>query len=334
MRYPYRDGWTVDDFPFAYAPSIGATVIDENAIRVRLAARATEPSAVPNLLTVKNPLCSEPLLVLTRIDHDPPAPSIDACGSLVLSFAPSDRAQEWHLANPDSAAYAESVLRSALAAAGIDLTVPGPQAISNPGFHVVWQKESPELREVVRRCWYPSDNLIAEMLLQEAAGVAYEHRPLSDPEQRRTSMYAVFPARAPDFRDELAWAKAKPGLALTDDRVADGSGMSQYDRLTANELAAILAYDWKSPNRDVVLDALPVAGVSGTLESQYVGTPIAGRAFAKSGSMLHASNLAGYLATKNHGTVIFAFMVDDWVGDDDDLLPLRGAILGRFVDAP
>jgi D-alanyl-D-alanine carboxypeptidase/D-alanyl-D-alanine-endopeptidase (penicillin-binding protein 4) len=184
----------------------------------------------------------------------------------------------------------------------------------------LWRTQSPPLASAMQRCWYPSDNLIAEKLLDESVRVARAATPRA-------------PMDAP-FRSELAWAKAKPGLSLTDDRVADGSGMSQYDRLTANELAAILAYDWKSPNRGVVLDALPVAAVNGTLESQYVGTPIAGRAFAKSGSMLHTSNLAGYLATKHHGTVIFAFMVDDWVGDDDDLLPLRGAVLGRFVDAP
>jgi D-alanyl-D-alanine carboxypeptidase/D-alanyl-D-alanine-endopeptidase (penicillin-binding protein 4) len=319
----YRDGWTSDDYVYAYAPPLGPIVVDENAIRVTVAPHSAIAVVAPDIGKVED-RCSEPLFAAYRaVDARFASIARYECDALRLAFLDAPTAQTWHLANPDPARYVRSLFEDALKRAQVRrTTIPDARENAPPGAttRTIWQSASPALGEVLRRCWYPSNNLIAEKLLDEGVRSGRVAASSTDAESA--------------FQSELAWAKAKPGLALTDDRVADGSGMSQYDRLTANELAAILAYDWKSPNRNVVLDALPVAAVSGTLESQYVGTPIAGHAFAKSGSMLHTSNLAGYLATKNHGTVIFAFMVDDWVGDDDDLLPLRGAILGRFVDAP
>ena len=95
--------------------------------------------------------------------------------------------------------------------------------------------------------------------------------------------------------------------------IADGSGLSEYDRITPNALVAILKYDWASPNRQTVLDALPLAGVRGTLKSSFAGTPLSGNVFAKTGTINHARTLAGYLKTPHHGTIAFALMFNDWM---------------------
>jgi D-alanyl-D-alanine carboxypeptidase len=47
--------------------------------------------------------------------------------------------------------------------------------------------------------------------------------------------------------------------------------------------------------------------------------------------MMHVRGLAGYLATKNHGAVTFAFEVDDWLGDYPSLAATRAAVLARLV---
>jgi D-alanyl-D-alanine carboxypeptidase/D-alanyl-D-alanine-endopeptidase (penicillin-binding protein 4) len=117
--------------------------------------------------------------------------------------------------------------------------------------------------------------------------------------------------------------------ALVD--IDDGSGLSQYDRISPHILATILAHDWNGPNRDVVLDALPVLGVRGDLHRVGAGTAAAGRVFAKGGSQMHMRGLAGYAATTTHGAAIVVIMVDDWLGADRDLDAFRGAVCARIV---
>jgi D-alanyl-D-alanine carboxypeptidase/D-alanyl-D-alanine-endopeptidase (penicillin-binding protein 4) len=98
--------------------------------------------------------------------------------------------------------------------------------------------------------------------------------------------------------------------------ISDGSGLSQYDRITPRDLLTILQADWNSPNRDVVLDALPVSGVRGTLKSAYLKTPAERAVFAKTGSISHVRTISGYVITKTHGPVTFSFMVNQWMDED------------------
>jgi D-alanyl-D-alanine carboxypeptidase/D-alanyl-D-alanine-endopeptidase (penicillin-binding protein 4) len=130
---------------------------------------------------------------------------------------------------------------------------------------------------------------------------------------------------------ETAWLK---GLGIDTAALAidDGSGLSTYDRITPHDLVTVLKHDWDGPNRDVVLDALPIAGVRGTLKSAFAGTAAERHVFAKTGSLSHVSTLAGYAANKKHGAVIFAFQVDDWVGQSAALRELRARVLAHFVE--
>ncbi|GAC1523390.1 MAG: hypothetical protein NVS2B8_05780 [Vulcanimicrobiaceae bacterium] len=81
----------------------------------------------------------------------------------------------------------------------------------------------------------------------------------------------------------------------------------------------------------MILASLPVGGARGTIEG-IAGTSVAGRVFAKTGSMMHVRGLAGYLATMRHGAVTFAFNVDDWNGDYGALAAVRAAVLARIAN--
>ena len=98
-----------------------------------------------------------------------------------------------------------------------------------------------------------------------------------------------------------------------------------YAHITARDLVTILAHDWSGPNRQIVLDALPVAGKSGTLKDAFPGTPLVGTVIAKTGTVDHARTLSGYLQTP-HGTIIFALLVDGWL----DATPQAGTNLRAF----
>jgi D-alanyl-D-alanine carboxypeptidase/D-alanyl-D-alanine-endopeptidase (penicillin-binding protein 4) len=118
--------------------------------------------------------------------------------------------------------------------------------------------------------------------------------------------------------------------------IADGSGLSSYDRITPADLVAILQADWSGPNRDVVLDALPVAGVRGTLKHQFVGTPAERAVFAKTGSISHVRTISGFVRTRTHGAVTFSFLINDWMGEQQtkgpaQLAKVRGDLLSQLA---
>jgi D-alanyl-D-alanine carboxypeptidase/D-alanyl-D-alanine-endopeptidase (penicillin-binding protein 4) len=179
---------------------------------------------------------------------------------------------------------------------------------------VVWTHDGEPLSDLLADLWWPSDNLVAELLLK-AIG-------------RQTS--GVPGTRAHGADAERVWLAAL-GIDPATVTIIDGSGLSSYDRITPRALAAILQADWNGPFRDVVLDDLPLAGVRGSIAQSFTGSLAERRTFAKTGSFNHTRGLAGYLATLHHGALTFAWSVDDWMGTDPDLEALRARVLSRLI---
>jgi serine-type D-Ala-D-Ala carboxypeptidase/endopeptidase (penicillin-binding protein 4) len=123
-----------------------------------------------------------------------------------------------------------------------------------------------------------SDNFTAEMMLKELGAVV---------DGKGTTA-----AGARVVTRELAAA----AVPLAGVRIVDGSGLSRLDRLTVDALVAILEAVWADPTlRRPFLDALPVAGINGTLEDRMRRPPARGRVLAKTGTTREASGLAGYV---------------------------------------
>ena len=94
------------------------------------------------------------------------------------------------------------------------------------------------------------------------------------------------------------------GIPLAGVRIVDGSGLSLDDRVTARALSALLVHLWNDPDlRAPVWAALPVAGISGTLDSRMETAPARGAVHAKTGTTDRASALSGYVSDR------YAFVV-------------------------
>ncbi len=79
-------------------------------------------------------------------------------------------------------------------------------------------------------------------------------------------------------------------------RIADGSGLSGLDRLTAKALVTILQRIWADRDlRPVVFRILPVSGRDGTLEDRLTKPPARGNVRAKTGTLDVASALSGFV---------------------------------------
>lgn len=107
------------------------------------------------------------------------------------------------------------------------------------------------------------------------------------------------------------------GLPVQGFANADGSGLSRSDRVTCSLLVAILE---RSGPDGLLADDLPVAGRSGTLVDELVGTVAAGRVHAKTGTLDGVKALSGWVdPVKGQGKdnpglaapVIFADVLND-----------------------
>ncbi len=173
---------------------------------------------------------------------------------------------------------AASLFRQALVANGVAVRRAARTAVLTTRGLPLAQDVSDPLAEIVRFMGRESDNYTAEVLLKHL-GALYADK-------------GSTAAGARVVRDSLAAAQ----IPLIGVRIADGSGLSNLDRMTASALVALLVAGIADPAiRDAFLGSLAVAGVDGTLASRLESRPARGRVIAKTGTTSVASALSGFV---------------------------------------
>jgi len=321
-------GWDLDDLPYYYAPPISALDLEENVVNIYMSPGAgvgapvslrVEPAEGAFAFTIDNRLTTGETTSKDTSDllrpWDQPN-TIRLTGNYPLGAKESG---DIRAAVPDPAAYAVDVFARALAAHGVALGGAEQTGGAAPsGAQVLWTHSSEPMPQLMADFWWPSDNLMGELFLKELSTAAG-----STPGSDRGG--AAF---------ERTWLQSI-GVDPSTVSITDGSGLSNYDRITPRAWVAILQHDWNGPNREVVLGALPVAGVVGTLRRSFLKTPAERNVWAKTGSISHVRTITGFIRTQRHGAVSFSLLVDDWnenvPGAAAGLEKLRGAVLSTFV---
>jgi D-alanyl-D-alanine carboxypeptidase/D-alanyl-D-alanine-endopeptidase (penicillin-binding protein 4) len=180
-----------------------------------------------------------------------------------------------------SAIAAARAFDAALEARGIDVRGrPGARRAPSTSVQIAFDF-SERLANVVHRMNADSDNFVAEMVLKQLGATAAE---------RGSTAAGARVVRA---------TLARAAIPLGGVRIADGSGLSHYDRSTVTALAGILRAAAADPKIGrVFVASLAVAGVSGTLRNRLGTRPTRGRVRAKTGTTDRASALAGLVGTR------------------------------------
>ena len=200
----------------------------------------------------------------------------------------------------DPSARTAAAFASALTAAGVPATVGAP-ATSEPTAATLATSTGHTVVQDVARMLLVSENNVAEVLFRQVALAAG---------QPATWAGGSTAARA---------TLTRLGLPVDGLTLADGSGLSRDDRLTATFLADLLRYarvQHPTLYAPMFADgALPLAGVTGTLgpqDSRFVtphATCAAGKARAKTGTLVDTIALSG-IAQATVGERIFSFLVN------------------------
>jgi D-alanyl-D-alanine carboxypeptidase/D-alanyl-D-alanine-endopeptidase (penicillin-binding protein 4) len=117
--------------------------------------------------------------------------------------------------------------------------------------------------------------------------------------------------------------------------VADASGLSKKNRVTAKLIGELLYKIRKEEKFAHLYDSLPIGGVSGTLRNRFITTaPSAvGLVHAKTGTLNGTATLAGYVQSTDR-EYVFVTIADDIALGNSALNKARAAIdrvLGRIA---
>ncbi|MEO5576561.1 MAG: D-alanyl-D-alanine carboxypeptidase/D-alanyl-D-alanine-endopeptidase [Gaiellaceae bacterium] len=195
-----------------------------------------------------------------------------------LSALVVDRGRYRGRTSPNPALAAGSMLRRSLVAAGVRVTGRTRTGVLATSGLPLARDVSEPLADVVRFMGRESDNYTAEMLVKQLG--------------------AVFAARGSTAAGArvIRTALDEAGVPLAGVRLADGSGLSGLDRLTAVAVVALLEAGLAEGGlRDAFLQSLAVAGVNGTLEDRMESRPARGQVIAKTGTTRTASALSGFV---------------------------------------
>ncbi|WP_426266537.1 D-alanyl-D-alanine carboxypeptidase/D-alanyl-D-alanine endopeptidase [Sphingomonas sp. LHG3443-2] len=115
--------------------------------------------------------------------------------------------------------------------------------------------------------------------------------------------------------------------------LADGSGMSPYNRVSPRGVVTMLRWAAGRPWAAEFRASLPVGGVDGTLRNRFREGGLKGRIFAKTGSLTAANALSGYLLTARGETLVFSLLASD-VPEDVRATAIMDGALELVAAAP
>ncbi len=173
--------------------------------------------------------------------------------------------------------------------------------------------QSAPLSTVVEQALRISDNTLAEAIGHQLA--------------IKLGQSGSFKGAATAVRTELG----RLGIDVNGVVLADSSGLSRDNRLTAKVLTAVLAVAASAhhPELRSLITGLPVAGYSGTLADRFkepTAEHAAGYVRAKTGSLSGVSSLAGVLTTSDGRELSFALLANDYPGGDGGLDAVHAAL--------
>ncbi len=191
--------------------------------------------------------------------------------------------------SPEPAAQFAAVFDDLLEALNVRISTRAAEAAEVPADLVeLVVFESPPMTEIVGQMLTDSDNTTAEMIIKEL-GFA-----ISDSGTTTSGTLAMSNA----LRDA--------GLNDAGLFALDGSGLSVDNTVTCSLLHDAL----NSVHRNDLREAMPVAGETGTLAGEFVGTKGEGSLRAKTGRLAQAAALSGYFETDPGVELTFALLIN------------------------
>lgn len=169
---------------------------------------------------------------------------------------------------------------------------------------------SPELESIIGVTNKGSENLSAEMLFKTMGAQAYGE--------------GTFENGARAVKSYLATIGIDTSRCIS----VDGSGLSRRNLVSPRALVKLLHANFTG---GALTNSLPVSGSAGTLESRMEREPLAGRVYAKTGTLDQTSALSGYIMALSGRPVAFALMTNHFVEEIGVIKSLEDEVCRALV---
>lgn len=308
---PQGFGWEWNDLTWYSGAEVSALSVNDNALdlMVKPGARVGAPCTITTgppvpLLTINNRTTTtmsgtrRELVVYRDLGEN----TIEVGGSLPVN----DPGWTASVAVSRPALVFVYLLRAQLAARGIQITgrskvvdartqsdVPPPSASRVE----IAKIESAPLSVIAGYALKPSQNLYTELILRALGKATAVNAKLSSEEAGIDAVKAFL---------------KEAGIGATDTIFTDGSGLSRRDLVTANSTVQLLIYMSRHRYGAAFREALPLAGVDGTLRNRMKGTAAAGNVRAKTGTLTSVATLSGYVTSASGERLVFAIMLNNY----------------------
>lgn len=297
---PYPAGWLWNDLISDFAAPLDTVVINRNKFGLSFvpAHRAGErPKIIPHLPPGSATFINEMKTTYGYRGNCPVTILSNEQNQYLLRGCLSRRSGTQHrtLAIRNMEMFTRSLIRELLRQHGIQLHGKIIAAKTPMNSQLLAEHLSAPLKHVIVHLLKQSDNLYADALFKKM-GEHYGHTPGS----WQNGLAAVLMVLSRDV-----------GINLNNIHLVDGSGLSQYNRVTPNDISQMLNYiDHNAMLHASLIPALPIAGVDGTLAYRMADLARGHLVHAKTGSMTGVSSLAGFVKTRTHGTLSFVIMIN------------------------
>lgn len=312
---PLGFAWSWADLQWYYGAEVSALTVNNNTLDLIVKPGASvgaqcsiTTGPVTPLVTIVNRTTTSPrgmkrgLAVYRAIGEN----VIEVSGSLPLD----DKGYTGLVAISHPALLFVYMLRSALAERGVQITgksrtIDAPANANAvkpvPGVRVeIASRQSPPLNVIGAQTLKPSQNLYAELILRTLGREAGAN-PNVTSEEAGVGVVRAFLLQA--------------GVDLKGVVMVDGSGLSRRDLITANSTVQLLAYMTRHRYAAQFRDALPIAGVDGTLSKRMKGTPAANNVRAKTGTIETVATLSGYVTSASSERLVFSVLLNNYPED-------------------
>jgi D-alanyl-D-alanine carboxypeptidase/D-alanyl-D-alanine-endopeptidase (penicillin-binding protein 4) len=182
-----------------------------------------------------------------------------------------------------------------------DTTIEGA---TPPDSRLLAEHVSRTLPEIVRDTNKPSDNTLARTIFLSLG--ALEADPVLGSHPQAGS---VDPTLARSDAAVRNWMRAHSikdaGLVLE-----NGSGLSRTERISPVQMGSLLQAGLRSNWAPEFLASIPIVGVDGTMRRRLHGSPAAGRARMKTGTLSNVVSLAGYVPDATGKPLVVVAMIN------------------------
>jgi D-alanyl-D-alanine carboxypeptidase/D-alanyl-D-alanine-endopeptidase (penicillin-binding protein 4) len=314
----YGAGWSPDDAPYPYHPTLSAFVCHHNFVTLTVRPRKpgglarveAEPKSRAVGVKSKVVVVGEGAThVQIKQKNTPSGVLFELTGEIVAGN--KDETFTRNIADP--AWFTGNLFWEALQAEGLRLRGKVVKGASPPGAKTLAVHRSQALADLLRTMNKESDNLYAEQVLKVLGAER-----MGPPGSAEKGIQAVRM-----FLDTL-------GVKPEGCRLVDGSGLSRANALSPEVLVKVLAWMYRqfklSPE---FVSTLPVAGEDGTLTRRLSQASRLSR--AKTGTLTGVSSLAGYAVNKRGEVLAFAVLVNGAAVPASEIRDLQDELVKRLV---